>query len=157
MYVTCFFSLVAFNILSLSLIFVCLINMYLIMFLTGFILYGTLCFLDLSECFPSHVREVLSYYVFKYFLTSFLSFPSGTPINVCVFNSFPEVSETDLISFHFFFFILFHSCDFHHSVFQSLIRSSASVILLLIPSSVFFIPVIVLLISVCSLNLLAFC
>ena len=54
--------------------------MCLSVFLLGFILYGTLCFLDLGYCFLSHVREVFSYYLFKYFLRPFLSFPSETPI-----------------------------------------------------------------------------
>ena len=40
LYVTCWFSLAAFNILSLCLIFVSLISMCLAMFLLGFILYG---------------------------------------------------------------------------------------------------------------------
>ena len=43
LYVTCCFSLAAFNILSLCLVFVSLISMCLGMFLFGFILYGTLC------------------------------------------------------------------------------------------------------------------
>ena len=47
--VTCFFSLAALKIFSLPLILVHLINMCLGVFLLGFILYGTLCFLDLSE------------------------------------------------------------------------------------------------------------
>ena len=43
LYVISCFSLVAFNILSLSLIFVCWITMYLSVFFLGFILLGTLC------------------------------------------------------------------------------------------------------------------
>ena len=43
LYVTCCFSLAAFNILSLRLVFVSLIGMYVGVFLLGFILYGTLC------------------------------------------------------------------------------------------------------------------
>ena len=43
LYVTCCFSLAAFNILSLCLVFLSLISMYLGVFLLGFILYGTLC------------------------------------------------------------------------------------------------------------------
>jgi hypothetical protein len=43
LYVTCCFSLAAFNILSLCLVFVGLISMCLSVFLLGFILYGTLC------------------------------------------------------------------------------------------------------------------
>ena len=43
LYVTCCFSLAAFNILSLCLVFVSLISMCLGVFLLGFILYRTLC------------------------------------------------------------------------------------------------------------------
>ena len=43
LYVTCYFSLAAFNILSLCFIFVSLISMCLDTFLLGLILYGTLC------------------------------------------------------------------------------------------------------------------
>ena len=42
-YITCCFSLAAFNIISLCLVFVSLISMCLGVFLLGFILYGTLC------------------------------------------------------------------------------------------------------------------
>ena len=70
LYCICHFSLVAFNILSL--IFFSLIIMCLGVCLLGFILPGTLCFLDLIDSFLSHVREVFSYYLFKYFLRSFL-------------------------------------------------------------------------------------
>ena len=45
-YVIYCFSLVAFNVFSLTLILLSFINMSLIMFLLGFSLYGTLCFLD---------------------------------------------------------------------------------------------------------------
>ena len=43
LYVICCFCLVAFNIFSLSLILVSLINMYLRVFLLGFIFYGVCC------------------------------------------------------------------------------------------------------------------
>ena len=72
--VICHFPLVVLNILSSSLIFVYLITMYLSMFLLVFILPGALCFLDLADCFISHVKEVFSYYLFQYFLTYSLSF-----------------------------------------------------------------------------------
>ena len=72
LYVICRFSLVALN-FSFSLIFVNLITMCLGMFLLGFILPGTLHFLDLGGYFLSHVREVFDYNLFKYFLGSFLS------------------------------------------------------------------------------------
>ena len=58
---------------------------------------------------------------------------------VCLILS--QRSETVLSSFHSFFFILFCSSYFTILSFMSLIRSSASVILLLIPSRVFFVCV----------------
>ena len=61
LYVICHFSLVAFNVLSLSLIFVSLITVCLGVFLLGFILPRTLCFLGLVDYCLSHVREVFSY------------------------------------------------------------------------------------------------
>ena len=109
LYVICCFSLAAFNIFSLYLIFDSLINMCLGVCLLGFILYGTLRFLDLIDYFISHIREVFNYNLFKYFLSSFLFlFLFWIPynLNVCVFNVVPEVSETVLNFFHSFFFIL---------------------------------------------------
>ena len=74
LYVICCFSLAAFNICSLYLIFDSLINMCLGVCLLGFILYGTLlCFLDLGGYFFSHVRAVFDYNHFKCFLGYFLS------------------------------------------------------------------------------------
>ena len=67
LYVICCFSFVAFNTFSLSLIFVDLINVCLNVFLLGFILYGTLHFLDLSEHFVSHVREVFQLLLLQIF------------------------------------------------------------------------------------------
>ena len=52
LYVTCCFSLAAFNILSLCLVFVSLISMHLRVFLLGFILCGTLWPLGLHWLFP---------------------------------------------------------------------------------------------------------
>ena len=69
----CHFSLVVFNILPLSSIFVSLITMCLVVFLRGFILPGTLHFLDLVDYFLFRLRQVFSYYLFKHFLRSFLS------------------------------------------------------------------------------------
>ena len=42
--------------------------------------WDSLCFLDLIDCIRSRIRVVFSYYLFKYFLGSFLSSPSGVPI-----------------------------------------------------------------------------
>ena len=69
LYVTCFFSLAAFKIFSLSLILVSLINMCLEVFLLQFYMI-LLHFLDLSEWFLSHVREVFGYYLLEYFFLS---------------------------------------------------------------------------------------
>ena len=82
LYVICNFSLVAFNILSLSLIFDNLITMYLGVFLLGFILPETLCatstwltisFPKLGKFFASISSNIFSD---PYSLSS----PTGTPI-----------------------------------------------------------------------------
>ena len=73
--VICHFTLVAFNILSLSLIFVSLITMCLGVFQDThqvYCVWDSLCFLDWVDYFLSHVQEFFSYYLFKYFLRSFL-------------------------------------------------------------------------------------
>ena len=73
------------------------------------------------ECFLSHVRELFSYYLFKYFLRPFLSlfsFWDHYNANGGTFNIVPHVPYTVLISFHSSFFILFRSTEFHQSVFQ---------------------------------------
>ena len=49
-----------------------LINMCLGVFHLGYILFGTLGFLDLGDYFFPHFREVFNYYVLKYFLMAFL-------------------------------------------------------------------------------------
>ena len=81
MSVSCHFSPVAFNILSLTLIFVSF-DYYVSWCVPPWVYpaWDSLCFLDLVDYFLSHVREIFSYYLFKCFLGSFLSSPSGTPI-----------------------------------------------------------------------------
>jgi len=81
LYVICFFPLVSFNNVSLSLIFVSLIFVCLGVFLLGFILPGTHCasWTSLTIFFPM-LGKFSANYLFKYFLRSFLSPPSGTPI-----------------------------------------------------------------------------
>ena len=68
LYVICHFPLVAFDILSLPLIFVSSSIMHLVVFLLGFILPGTLCaswtWLTISYYY---VWEVFSYYLFQVF------------------------------------------------------------------------------------------
>ena len=95
------------------------------------------------DYFLSHIREVFNYNLFKYFLSPFFFFlfffwdPYNS--NIDVFNAVPEVSETVLNSFHSFFFIC--SAVVTSTILSSrlFIRSSASVILLLIPSREFLI------------------
>ena len=126
--------------------------MCLSVFLLGFILYGTLHFLDLGGSFLCHVREVFDYNLFKYFLGSFLSlFSFWDPYNanVVALNVVPEVSQAVFISFHSFSLVCSAAVNSTILSSRSLIRSSASVILLLIPSGVVFISIIVLFISVC--------
>ena len=112
LYVTCCFSLTAFNTLSLCLIFVNLISMSLGVFLLGFVLYGTLCFLHLIDYFLSYVGKISNYNLFKIFLIPFifLFFWDLYNSNVGAFNIVPEVSETILfcfVLFSFSFFLLY--------------------------------------------------
>ena len=97
----------------------------------------SLCFLDLIDYFISHVSEVFDYNLFKYFLRSFLFlifFWDLYNSNVGTFSIASDVSETALNCFNSFFFILLPGSYFTILSFSSLIHSSASVILLLIPS-----------------------
>ena len=116
---------------SLCLVFVSLTSMCLGMFLLGFILYGTLCLLDLIDYFLFHVREIFNYNLFKNFLIPFLFLFFWDPYNsnVGAFDMVPEISETVFSSFLFALLwpsevipIIFYS--------SSLICSSASDILL---------------------------
>ena len=146
MYIICCFSLVAFNILFLSLTIARLITMCLSVFLLEFFLPGTLCFLDLFDYFLSHVKEVSSNYPFRYFLGFFLSLFSlwdSYIVNVVLLNVVPELFRvSSLLSFFFFFSVFcFAAVIFTIPFYKSLISTSASVILLLIPLSVLSISV----------------
>ena len=71
---------------------------------------NSLGFLDLGDYFLPHFREVLNYYLLKYFLMVFLFvffFWDSYDSNVGAFNIVPEVSEVVLISFDFFFYCWF--------------------------------------------------
>jgi len=74
--------------------------------------WDSLGFLDLSDYFLPHFREVFNYYLLKYFLMVFLFvffFWDSCDSNVEACNIVPEVSEVVLISFSsFFLFPLFH-------------------------------------------------
>ena len=111
--VICSFSLAAFNICSLCLIFVSLINMC----LGGvspwvYPVWNSLGFLDLGDYFLPHFRKVFNYYLLKYFLTVFLFvffFWDSYDSNIGAFNNVLEVSEVVHISLNsFYFFPLFH-------------------------------------------------
>ena len=106
LYVICCSSLAAFNICSLCLIFVNLINMCLGVFHLGFILFETLWLSCTWVNIPSHFREVFNYYLLKYFLIVFLFvfFWDSYDSNVGAFNTVLEVSQIVLISFNSFLF-----------------------------------------------------
>ena len=136
--VICCFPLAAFNICSLFLIFINLINICLGVFHLGFILFGTpwvsWTWVQAISFLP-HFREVFNYYVHKYFLMVFLFvifFWDPYDSNVVAFNIVLEVSEIVLISFTL-------SDSFISTILSSnsLILSSASVILLFVASRVF--------------------
>ena len=117
----CHFSLIAFNILCLSSVFGSLIAMCLSVFIFGFILSGTLCFLDFVDYFFSHVREVFICYLFKYFPESFLSLSSPSETSIIQMVCLRLSQGSFRLSFFFFrssFYSLFCSSDFSHSIFQ---------------------------------------
>ena len=130
------------------------------MFLLVFILCGILCacwtWLTASFSILGKFSTIMTSNIFSCPLSLF-SFWDPYNVNVGEFNVVPEVSEAIFISFHSFFFILFFSVISTILSSRSLICSFVSVILLLIPSSIFFISVIVLFISLCSLVLLGLC
>ena len=139
----CYFA--AFNIYLLCLIFINLIDMCLVVFHLGFILFESLwvswTWVAISFFILGKFSTIISSSIFSW--PFFLSSSSGTPMipmlgHCQMFDIVPEVSEVVLISFNsFFFFFPLCFIFFHHSIFPSLILSSASVILLLVPSRVF--------------------
>ena len=110
--VICCFSLAAFNMSSLCLTFVNLINMCLGVFRLGFILFETRWVSWTRMIILPHFREVFKYYLLEYFLMVFLfffSFWDSYDSNIEAFHIVPEVSEVVHISFNLFhFFSLFH-------------------------------------------------
>ena len=115
--------------------------------------WDSVCFLDLVDYFLSHFRNISSMKLISssIFLRSFsLSSPSGTPImqmlGHLMLSQRSLMLSSFFVCFHSFFYILF--CGSISSILssRSFIHSSASVILLMIPSSVLFI-------SICSLVL----
>ena len=106
--VICCFTLAAFNICSLCLTFVNLINMCLGRILPWvYPVWDSLGFLDLGDYFFPHFREVFNYYLLKYFLMAFLFvffFWDSYDSNVGAFNIVPGVPEVVFVSFNSFFF-----------------------------------------------------
>ena len=113
-----------------------------------YLVSDSLGFLGLGDYFLSHFRKVFNYYLLKYFLMTFLFvffFWDTYDSNIGAFNIVPEVPEVVLISFNSFFpFFLYASFISTIVSSTSLILSSASVILLLVPSRVFLISFIAL-------------
>ena len=90
--------------------------------------WDSLCFLDLDDSFLCHIRDFFGYYLFKYFLRSFLS-PSfsSTTIMWMLMCLMLFQRSLRLSSFLFIlFFFLFHGSDFHHAIFQLLLLSHFS-------------------------------
>ena len=162
LYVICCFSLAAFNIFSLYLIFDSLINMCLGMFLLGLILYGTLCtfWTWLTISFPilgkfSSIRSSNTFSVPFFFSSS-----SGTPVIQMLVCLMLSQRSLRLSSILFILFSLFCSVVVISTILssRSLLRSSASVTLLLIPSREFLISfTLCSSLFVCSLVLLGPC
>ena len=136
--VICCFSLAAFEICFLCLIFINLINMCLWVFhfvslgvsFWVYPVWDSLGFLDLVGYFPPHFREVFNYYLLKYFLMAFLFvffFWDSYDSNVGAFNIVPEVLR--LSSFLLIRFSFFLSSSFISTILcaTSLILSSASI------------------------------
>ena len=150
---TCCFSLAAFNILSLYLVFVSLISICLGVFLLGFNpLQDSLCLLDLVDYFLFHVAEIFNYNLFKFFLICFLLlflFWDHCNSNIGAFDIIQRSLRLSSVLLNLS--ILFCSSEVISTILfsSSLVCSSASDILLLIPSKVFLISVIVLFVFVC--------
>ena len=137
LYVIWCFSLAAFNIFSLYLIFDRLIYMCLGMFLLGFILYGIFCaswtWLTISSPLLEKFSSIISSNIFSdpFFISS-----SGTPIIQMLVCLMLSQRSLRLSSILFILFSLFCSVAVISTILSSRSRicSSASVILLLIPS-----------------------
>ena len=104
--VICCFSLAAFNICYLCLIFVNLINKLSWGFLPWvYPVWDSPSFLDLDGYFLTHFREVFNYYLLQYYLMAFLFvfFCDSCDSNVGAFDIVLEVSDVVLVSFNAFF------------------------------------------------------
>jgi len=139
------FSLAAFNIFSLCLIFVSLINMCLWMFCIGFILFGTLwvswTWVIISFPILGKFSTIISSSIFSW---SFLLSSSGSPMIQMLGHL--TLSQRSLRFSHLNLFSFFLSDSFISTILSStsLVLSFASISLLFVPSRVFFISFIAL-------------
>ena len=139
--VICCFSLAAFSICSLCLIFVNLINMCLGVFRHGFILFGTLwvswTWVAISFPILGKFTTIISSSIFSW--SFFLSSSSGTPMIQMLGHLTLSQRSLRLSSFLLIRFSFFLSDSFISTILSStsLILFPASVILLLVPSRVF--------------------
>ena len=112
--VICCFSLAAFNICSLCLIFVNLINMCLGVFCLGFILFGTLwvCWIWVIISFPilGKFSNIISSSIFSW--AFFLSSSSETPM-IRMLERLTLSQRSLKFSSFFLILFLFFSCQFH--------------------------------------------
>ena len=101
----------------------------------------SLGFLGLADYFLSHVQGVFSYYLFKYFLRSFLSSSPGTPIMGMLVHLMLPQTSLRLSSFHPFY--IFCSVAMISTILssRSFTPASVSLILLWISFTVLFISV----------------
>ena len=139
--VICCFSLAAFNICSLCLIFVNVITMCLGVFRLGFILFGTLwvswTWVIISFPILGKFSTIISLSIFSW--SFFLSSSSGTPM-IQMLGRLPlSQRPLSLSSFILIIFFFFNLCFFYfyHSVLYLTYPIFCSVILLLIPSECF--------------------
>ena len=146
--VICCFPLAAFNICSLCLIFVNLINMCLGVFHLRFILFGTLwvswTWVVISFPILGKFSTIISSSIFSW--SFFLSSSSGTPMIRMLWHLILSWRSLRLSSFLLIHFSFFLSDSLISTILSStsLILSSASVILLFVASKVFLISFIAL-------------
>ena len=98
--------------------------------------WDSLGFLDLGDYFLPQFREVFNFYILKYFLMVFMSSSSGTPMIWMLGHLTLSHRSLKLSSFLLIRFSFFLSDSFISTILSSisLILSSATVILLLVPS-----------------------
>ena len=138
LYVTCRFSLAAFNILSLCLVFFSLVSFYVSWHVSHWVypVWESLHLLELIYYFLFHVGEFSTIIYLNFFLYPFFFSSSGTPIILMLVCLTLSQRSLRLSFVLFILFTLFCSSEVISTIlfFSSLIHSSASDILLLIPS-----------------------